>query len=85
MEAVNGVNLVLGAAGLVVVSGLLAGRGWGYWGTILVSLATVAFDGVSSISVSFTAFAGLVLPVAFLVILLPARETYFSSRVGGQS
>jgi hypothetical protein len=80
MAVVNGINLALGLAGLVAISGLLLMTRWGYWGTIGVSLLTVAFDGVSSVMVSFTAFAGLILPVIFLVVLLSRRVRYSSGR-----
>lgn len=51
--------------------------GWGYWGTVVVSILTIVFDGVSAVTVSFTAFAGLILPVVFLIVLLPRRAKYF--------
>jgi hypothetical protein len=80
MTVVNGINLALGLAGLVAISGLLLMTRWGYWGTIGVSLVTIAFDGVSGVTVSFTAFAGLILPVIFLVVLLPRRASNFGGR-----
>ena len=82
MQAVNSINLILGLAGLLVIAGLMLTKRWGYWGTIAVSVVTIGFDGVSSATVSYTAFAGLVLPVLFLAILLPARSRYFSSGLG---
>jgi uncharacterized membrane protein YqhA len=80
MNAVNAINLVLGLAGLVVISGLLLMTSWGYWGTVIVSALTIVFDGVSAVAVSYTAFAGLILPVLFLALLLPRRDSYFTFR-----
>jgi hypothetical protein len=80
MAIINGINLALGLAGLVTISGLLLMTRWGYWGTIGVSLVTIAFDGVSGVTVSFTAFAGLILPVIFLVVLLPRRASNFGGK-----
>ena len=74
MNIVNTINLMLGLAGLVVTPGLLLMTRWGYWGTVAVSVLTVAFDGISALAVSLTAFAGLVLPVVFLIVLLPRRR-----------
>ena len=76
MIIINSINLALGLAGLLVISGFLLLTGWGYWGTVAVSIATVVFDGVSAATVSATAFAGLILPVMFLVLLLPKRAQY---------
>ena len=78
MEVVNSVNLILGLAGFVVVLGLLTMRRWGFWGTVVLSVLTILFDGTSSIAVSPTAFAGLVLPFVFLAILLPRRSSFIA-------
>ncbi|HUI85723.1 MAG TPA: hypothetical protein VLY21_01040 [Nitrososphaerales archaeon] len=75
MNVVNSVNLALGLVGLVVVPGLLLMTRWGFWGTVALSVLTIVFDGVSSATVSLTAFAGLILPVVFLALLLPRRAT----------
>ena len=82
MNTVDSINLLLGLAGMVFVAGLLLSTGWGFWGMIGVSVATIVFDGASSAAVSFTAFAGLVLPVLFLIALVPWRTAYFSSAGG---
>lgn len=80
MNIVNPIELALGIAGLVAVSGLLLMTGWGYWGTIVVSILTIVFDGVSSVAISYTALAGLVLPIIFLVALLRRRAEYFGGK-----
>jgi hypothetical protein len=79
MNVVNAINLILGLAGLVVSSGLLLMTRWGYWGMIVVSVLTIVFDGVSAVTVSPTAFAGLILPVVFIVVLIRKRAEYFGS------
>ena len=77
MDVVNAINLVLGLAGLVVISGLLLAARWGIWGTVMVSDLTIIFDGVSAASVSLIALAGLILPILFLLVLIPRRRGYF--------
>jgi hypothetical protein len=54
---------------------------WGYWETVAVSILTVVFDGVSAATVSFTAFAGQLLPIVFLVVLVPRHTSYFGRGV----
>jgi hypothetical protein len=77
MNLINSINLILGLLGLIIVPGLYLMTGWGYWGIIALSAATIIFDGISSATVSFTALAGLILPILFLILLLPARLIYF--------
>ena len=76
MSVVNPINLALGLAGLVVISGLFLTTRWGYRGTMVVSVITIVFDGVSAATVSPTALAGLILPVVFLIVLVPRRAKY---------
>jgi len=78
MSIVSSLNLTLGVAGFVVVPGLFLMTRWGFWGTVVVCILTILFDGVSSVTVSLTAFAGLVLPVLFLMLLLPRRVRYLA-------
>jgi hypothetical protein len=76
MNLVNSINVILGLAGLTVSAGFLLMIAWGYWGIVIVSGVTVVFDGVSAATVSYTALAGLILPVLFLILLLPRRTAY---------
>ena len=85
MNVVNPINLAIGGAGLVAIVGLLLSTGWGYWGMLAVSLVTIAFDGVSFAAVSSTALAGLILPILFLIVLIPGRAVYFASSAGERS
>jgi hypothetical protein len=78
MNLVNSINLALGLAGLFVIAGLLLLTNLGYLGTVMVSVLTVVFDGVSAATVSATAMAGLVLPVVFLLILIPKRAAFLA-------
>jgi hypothetical protein len=82
MSIVNSVNLALGLAGLAAAPGLLRMARWGFWGTVVLSLLTILFDGVSSVVVSSTALGGLVLPLLFLALLLTRRVTFLR---GGKS
>jgi len=82
MNLVNSVNLALGLVGLALVPGLLLMTRWGFWGTVALSVLTIVFDGVSSATVSFTAFAGLILPVIFLALLLPRRAAVLTDGRG---
>jgi hypothetical protein len=82
MNVVNSVNLSLGLSGLAVSSGLLLMTRWGFWGTVVISALTIVFDGTSAFAVSVTAVAGLILPVIFLVVLVPKRRSYFVLHFG---
>jgi hypothetical protein len=73
---VNSINVILGLAGLIVSAGFLLMTAWGYWGIVIISAVTIVFDGISAATVSYTAIAGLILPVVFLIVLLPRRATY---------
>ena len=78
MDMVNSIDLALGLAGIVVIVGLFLSTSWGFWGTVAVSIITVAFDGVSAATVSVTATAGLILPVVFLLVLIPRRAVFMA-------
>ena len=77
MNDANVISLTLGLGGLVATAGLLLMKEWGFWGTAMVSAFTIVFDGVSALTVSYTAFAGLVLPAVFLLVLIPRRTAFF--------
>ena len=49
----------------------------GYRGRAVVSVLTNALGGVPAASDSLTAFAGPILPVVFLILLVPRRGSYF--------
>ena len=60
--------LFLGVLGLVAAFGLLAGRKWGFWSTMLASVATIAFD-IWGLTIQFTAAIGLIVPIISIGIL----------------
>jgi hypothetical protein len=77
MNTSNAINLTLGLAGPAQISGLLLTTRWGCRGRVVVSVLTNALGGVPAASDSLTAFAGPILPVVFLILLVPRRDSYF--------
>lgn len=65
--------LLLGVLGLVAVFGLLARRRWGFWSTVLVSAATIAFD-VWGLTIQSTAAIGFIVPAISLIIIYTKRS-----------
>lgn len=57
--------LSLGIFGLAAVLGLLIRKKWGFWGTILVSIVTIAFD-IWGVTIQFTAALGFIVPIISL-------------------
>jgi|GEM_PF-723430 len=66
--------LLLGVLGIVAAVCLLAERAWGLYGTVALSLVTIAYDAWAIVAIQPTAVLGIVLPVAFTVYLLMRRE-----------
>lgn len=64
--------LLLGVFGIIAASGLLARRKWGFWGTIAVSAATIAFD-IWGLTIQFTAAIGLIVPLISILYLYPKK------------
>ncbi|MEM2540441.1 MAG: hypothetical protein QW534_08330 [Candidatus Methanomethylicia archaeon] len=72
--------LFLGVLGLIATFGLLVGRKWGFWSTILASIATIALD-IWGLTIQFTAAIGLIVPAASLIILYKKKPQFsFSHR-----
>ncbi|MEM3617225.1 MAG: hypothetical protein QXJ31_04855 [Candidatus Bathyarchaeia archaeon] len=65
--------MFLGILGLVAAFGLLAGRKWGFWSTILASVATIAFD-IWGLTIQLTASIGLIVPIISIGILYFKKE-----------
>ena len=65
--------LLLGVLGLAVVFGLLARWKWGFWGAMLASFATIAFD-IWGLTIQFTAAIGLIVPIISIIILYPKKS-----------
>lgn len=72
-QMIDAMFLLIGVVGLVTAYGLYKMRGWGYWGTILLSLLTIVFDAWG-LTMQYTAAMGLVLPIFFVVYLLGRRS-----------
>lgn len=65
--------LLLAVLGLVAAFGLLAGRKWGFWSTILASVATITFD-IWGLTIQSTAAIGLIVPITSIGILYFKKE-----------
>jgi uncharacterized membrane protein (DUF2068 family) len=68
----------LGICGLIAAFGLWRRKKWGFWGTIAVSIATIAFD-VWGITVQYTAALGFVVPVISILYLYPKKSGLLAS------
>ncbi len=65
--------LFLGASGLGVTYGLWRKQRWGFWGTALVSVATIVFD-VWGFTIQSSAILGFVIPALSLLYLYAERQ-----------
>ena len=61
--------LAIGVAGLLLLSGILLNKPWGFWGTMGVSAYTIAFDLWAFIAIQPSAGAGVV-PAAVIAAML---------------
>ncbi|MEM2926419.1 MAG: hypothetical protein QW220_06205 [Candidatus Bathyarchaeia archaeon] len=65
--------LSLGVFGLIATIGLLTKRKWGFWSTIGVSIATIAFD-LWGLTIQSSAAIGFIIPVISILILYPKKS-----------
>lgn len=65
--------LSLGVFGLITTFGLLTRRRWGFWGTMAISIATIAFD-LWGLTIQSSAAIGFVIPVTSILTLYPKRS-----------
>jgi hypothetical protein len=65
--------LLLGICGLIAAFGLWRRRKWGFWSTIAVSVATIAFD-VWGITIQCTAALGFIVPTISILYLYPKKS-----------
>ena len=72
-QMTNIMFLFIGVIGLISAFGLYQMRSWGYWGTIILSVLTIAFD-ILGLTIQSTAAMGLILPVIFIIYLLLQRS-----------
>ena len=72
---------LLGVFGIVTAIGLLAGRSWGVYGTIALSVVTIFYDIWAMAAIQCTAVMGMVLPAIFIIYLMIA--SYRSKQAKG--
>ena len=68
LQTIDTMFFLLGILGFIAVVGLLLMEKWGFWATVLVSVATIVFD-IWGVTIQFTAATGFVVPVISLLIL----------------
>jgi uncharacterized membrane protein (DUF2068 family) len=72
--------LVIGVLGIITSMGIWMMRVWGFWGTMLLSAGTIAFDIWAAVAVQSSAVLGLVLPVLFISYLYARREKFLGRK-----
>ena len=65
--------LFLGVCGLVATFGLWRKQKWGFWGTILVSVASIAFD-IWGLTIQYTAAIGFIVPAISILYLYSKKS-----------
>ena len=63
----------LGISGAFAAAGLVLNRNWGLYATVLVSLATIAYDLWAAFVIQPSALFGLVIPAAFIIYVVGVR------------
>ncbi|KAF5072697.1 hypothetical protein DSECCO2_198800 [anaerobic digester metagenome] len=76
MMFINGMFYLLGLFGFVTAYGLWTQKRWGYFGTLALSAATIAFDVWAIVTVQWSAAMGIVLPALFIAYLLLIRKDF---------
>jgi hypothetical protein len=84
MGFINGFSLALGIVGLLVIPGLMFYRAWGYWGTLMLCIVTIGFDGWAVATVTWTASAGLLIPIVALIYLIGKHNNFPISKPLGR-
>jgi hypothetical protein len=64
---------MLGVSSAVSVAGLLLNRNWGLYGTVVVSLITIAYDLWATFAIQPSALFGIVIPTMFSIYLIGVR------------
>jgi len=72
--------MVLGIAGLIALPSLILLSRWGYWGTLVVSAATIIFDLWAIFAILWTALAGVFVPTLLLLYLVPKQSQFVARR-----
>ena len=70
--------LAIGVVGLITLPGVYILKPWGFWGTIAVSVYTIAFDIWAYVLVQSSAAAGVIPAAVLLAYILVVRKDYMS-------
>jgi hypothetical protein len=76
MQFINYFSLGLGLIGLVAFSGLIFETSWGFWGSLMLCLATIVFDSWAVATTAETALAGIIVPVLLLAYVIPKHSLF---------
>jgi hypothetical protein len=68
--------LALGLLGFVCTFALYRRSAVGYYGTMALSVVTIAFDAWAIYAVQITALLGIILPAVFIIYLLVRRKEF---------
>jgi hypothetical protein len=71
--------LLLGVLGIAATVGLALRRPWGLYSTVIVSLATIAYDLWAILEIQSSALIGLVVPAICIAYLVMRRDAFRSS------
>jgi hypothetical protein len=72
--------LAIGVTGLLLLPGVYLLRLWGFWGTIAVSMYTIAFDAWAFFTVQSSAAAGVIPAAALAGYLIITRSDFTLNR-----
>ncbi|MEM1570345.1 MAG: hypothetical protein QXW18_07085 [Candidatus Bathyarchaeia archaeon] len=70
--------LSLGVFGLIAAFSLLTRRKWGFWSTMLVSIATISFD-LWGLTIQPSAAIGFITPIISILVLYPKKSRRLST------
>ena len=68
--------LGIGVAGLLLLPGVYFPKSWGFWGTLAVSVYTIAFDIWAGVLVQPSAAAGILPAAVIMGYLILTRKEY---------
>lgn len=71
--------LLLGVLGLAATAGLVMRTQWGYYGTMIVSAATIVYDLWAAVAIQASAVFGMVVPVILIVYLVMRKDAFGTS------
>jgi hypothetical protein len=73
---------LLGISGIAATVGLAMNKRWGIYGTLAVSVATIAYDMWAAIEIQSSAVFGMIAPVIIIVYLVLRGSLTSSKAVG---